>query len=296
MSPRTLLLRAAFLDDRDALEAWNAWQAGTSLDAVDDECFALLPLIHKRLEVLRPDDPHLGRLKGVRRRVWLENQIVLRDSARLVQRLQTAGIETLMLGGLPLVTRYYGDAGLRSIRQIEILVPRGDEVRAAEIVSPAPGNLTLLRRALFLGCPKKIEDAWWAEATPVRIQEAASRTLAPADQLVQTLVSGMWWRHQPRGLWMADALVILADARLDNARVIAMAEGLKVTLFVHRALTRIGKALGRPVAPELVEALGRSPISSVDRLELGYVSRPRWQRPLLSWFVAPSRRFYRSHS
>ncbi len=296
MSSAGLLLRGAFLDGSAALAAWDAWHASTSLDTVDPECYAMLPLLHRKLELLSADHAELGRLKGVRRRIWLENQLVLREAGELLHRLENAGIDTLLLGGLAQVTGYYRDSGLRPIRQTEILVRRRDAARAAEILALTPSRIVWRRRALFLGCPRRIEDAWWAAAMPVRVQEAEARVLAPADQLLHTLVTGMRRNPAPAGWWMADALVILADSRVDAVRVVEHAAELRVTLFVRRALEQLGAVLGRPVAPDLLDAMSHSPVSYADRLEYEYVSRPRRQRPLLSWLVAPPRRFHRSHS
>ena len=120
--------------------------------------------------------------------------------------------------------------------------------------------------------------------------------LAPEDQLLHTLVSAMRWGQSPPGWWMSDALVILSDSGVDTARLTELAAGLRVTLFVRRALERLGSALGQPVAPDLLEELNSASVSRADQLEFDYVCRPRWQRPLLSWLIAPPRRFYRSHS
>jgi putative nucleotidyltransferase-like protein len=296
MSTAGLLLRGAFLEGSAALDAWDAWHAGTSLDAVDPECYAMLPLLHRKLEALGADHAELGRLKGVRRRTWLENQMVLREAAQQLQCLRDAGIDTLLLGGLALVTGYYHDPGLRRLREIEILVRRKDAARAAGLLAQAPPRVMLRRRALFLGCPQRIEEAWWAAAVPVRVLEVESRVLAPADQLLHTLVGGMRWNHSPPGWWMADSLVVLGDSRIDAGRIVDFATRLRVTLFLCHALEQLDGVLGRPAAPELLDALRRSPMSFADRLEYQYVSRPRRQRPLLSWLVAPSRRFRRSHS
>lgn len=293
MSSAALLLRGAFLEGSAALDAWDAWHATTGLDAVDPESYAMLPLLHRKLELLAADHAELGRLKGVRRRIWLGNQLVLREAGELLQRLEAAGIDTLLLGDLALVTGYYRDPGLRSIRLSEVLVRRRDAERAAEVLALARSRVLLRRRPFFLGCPRRVEEAWWAAATPVRLQDTRTRVPAPADQLVHTLLNGMRWSRAPAGWWMADALVILGDSLVDGARVVELAAGLKVTLFLRRALEQLGSVLGQPVGGDLLDALSGMPVSSADRLEYEYISRPRRTRPLGSWLVGPPRHLFR---
>src|SRR6185295_9546701 len=143
-----LLLRAAFLDRADALAAWGAWQSEASLDEVDAECFAVLPLMHQRLEVFGVDDSALGRLKEIRDTVWNQNQMVLREATEALKDLNAAGIDSLLLGGMALTVGHYRDAGLRPIRQIELLVPRADTQRAAGILALGSYRVVLRQSAV----------------------------------------------------------------------------------------------------------------------------------------------------
>jgi hypothetical protein len=95
---------------------------------------------------------------------------------------------------------------------------------------------------------------------------------------------------------MADALIILSETGVDPARVAELAGRLRVTLFARRALERLGTVLGQPPFPDLLDQLSGTSISWADQQEYDYVCRPGWRRPLLSWLIAPPRRFYRSHS
>ncbi|MES2176678.1 MAG: nucleotidyltransferase family protein [Gemmatimonadota bacterium] len=297
MSLARLLLRAIFLDGRESMDAWHAWQATTQLDDVDPECYALLPMLYRKLERVDPDHPDLGRLKGVRRRIWLENQLVLPQAAAALRRLHSEGIESLLLGELAMGTAYYPENGLRQIRQTDIAVPRGDARRTKALLSPMASTLRVHTSIMFLGCPREVEHLWWSEAAHVHIMDVPSRVLAPADQLVHTLVSaGSLWSSDPATWWMADALILLAESNVDINRVVDIARRLKVTAFLLDALERLRAALGCPVALNLIDALRTAPTSLADRLELGYSINSRWQRPLLSWFIAPPRRFYRSYT
>jgi hypothetical protein len=295
-SSAEMLLRGAFLEGDQALEAWDSWYERTGLDTVDPECFALLPLLHRKLEALGTDHAELGRLSEVRQRTWAQNQVVLREACEALRSLAEAGIDTLLLGALALVAGYYRDPGLCPIRQIEILVPRRDTQRASGVLALGAFRVALRQRALPLGCPRQIEQAWWEAATPVGIHEAETRVLAPGDQLLHTLVSAMLRSQTPPAWWMADALTILSDSPVDAGQVAGLATQLRVTLFALRALEQLDAALGQPVAPELLDQLRSAPVSRADRLEYEYVSRARGRRPLLSWLIAPPRRFLRSHS
>lgn len=295
-SSTDLLLRGAFLDGDAALTACNDWLSTNGLDSVDPDCFPLVPLLHRKLEALGAEHPELDRLEEARQQTWLQNQMVLREAAEALKSLDAAGIDALLLGGLALVTGYYRDPGLRPIRQIEILVRPRDAVRAAGVLALGSYRVALRRRAMFLGCPPRIERAWWEAALPVEVQEVEGRVLAPEEQLLHTLVTASQPDRSPAAWWMADALTVLSETGVDAARIAELAGRLRVTLFARRALERIGAVLGQPPSPEVLDQLSLTPISWADQQEYDYVCRPGWRRPLLSWLIAPPRRFYRSHS
>ena len=289
------LLQAAFLPGPVAVQAWEAWLSSVRLDDIDPESFGLLPLLHRNLTALGSQHPELGRLKGVRRRTWTENQLVLRDAAAMLSRLREARIDAILMEGLALVVAYYRDAGLRPVRRSEILVHREHREAAAALLALAPRTIVLLTPPLFLGCPQRIESSWWMSARPICVEEAPTRVLSPADQLFHTLLNGQRRSGAPQTWWMADALVILAQS-VDIERVTHLAEELRVTRFLRRALERLDSALGVAVAPELAGELSRLRISRADELEFQYVTRARWHRPMLSWPVGPFRRYRRSRS
>ncbi len=98
------LLDACLLSGKDALDAWHQWQAKVDLQRLDAGSYRLLPLLWRNLSRLGVDDPSMAVFKGVYRRTWYHNQMILAQAEELVATLCAAGIPTLALKGLPLTT------------------------------------------------------------------------------------------------------------------------------------------------------------------------------------------------
>ena len=167
------LLRAALLRGPAALAAWEAWSAQTDLDSLDAASFRLLPLLYVNLQaegaerakraaqgagvevrVLRQaqdaqdageaqdvqearDRQSLKKLKGIYRYHWSGNQVLFHDAAAVLDRLQAAGVQTLLLMGPALATLYYPNPGLRPVDEFDVLVPLSQAARAAEVLAEA---------------------------------------------------------------------------------------------------------------------------------------------------------------
>ena len=67
-----LLLRAALLPDEDGWAAWRSLRDRLDPDNVDSETYRLLPLLAFNLGRMGVSDSLLQRLRGIRRRTWLE--------------------------------------------------------------------------------------------------------------------------------------------------------------------------------------------------------------------------------
>jgi len=120
-----LMLRAALGDAETAMDAWHALRVRLDLDSLGPASQRLLPPLWRNLSRLGVQDPILGRCRGAYRYHWSRNQLLFRRGAVLLAELAASGIETLLLKGAALATRYYGDAGLRPMNDFDVAVPAG---------------------------------------------------------------------------------------------------------------------------------------------------------------------------
>ena len=71
------LLLVALGDPDSAAEAWKSLPASFSLDDLEPGSFELLPLVYRNVAQTDPADPLLPRLKGIYRRSWVKNNLLL---------------------------------------------------------------------------------------------------------------------------------------------------------------------------------------------------------------------------
>ncbi len=131
-----LLLRAALSSSSQTAQVWHQARA-FDLEALDSSTFELLPLLYRRLVAAGVEDPRLGRLKEVYRRVWYGNQLILRRTGRALEVLRAEGVDAMVLGGAAVGLLHYRDVGARSMSDTRIAV-RPTAVAHARALLHAP--------------------------------------------------------------------------------------------------------------------------------------------------------------
>ena len=127
---QTDLLRAALLRGPEGVQAWERWKTADRLGRLDAASARLLGQLWRNLQRNGVADPLLHELKQHYRRTWYANQLRLRDTGVVLAALLDRGIEPMLLKGAALVVGYYGDAGLRPMEDVDILV-RSEHAAAA---------------------------------------------------------------------------------------------------------------------------------------------------------------------
>jgi Uncharacterised nucleotidyltransferase len=222
------LLRAALLNDSQAVDAWRDFRAEHGgIDHLTGDAFALLPQLFCNLREVVPEDPALGVMGGLYRRTWYANQTLLHAAAQAVSALQAAGVRAMLVGNGALVALHPGSVGARGIGAIDLRVaPRHRGRALARLrrlgwVRRSPSSAadwlhSWHRVRLVRGTGEQLNlhlstDAWpGAVTTTVR----GVRMLAPSptDQLLLTCapLSGRWTPGPLR--WIPDAAVIIRSA------------------------------------------------------------------------------------
>ena len=239
------MLAACVADTGEAIAAWQQWCASNDLDAIDEQSLRLLPLAWHRLREVAPADRTLDIAKGVYRRAWYRNQLAFRTLAGVLDLLESARIDAMLLKGASLATRYYPTPATRPMADVDLLVPHRDAERAAslleragwspakrtpmrELVAYAHGvalargqdNLDLHWNALWPQRRADVDGPFWERAQRTTFEGRPAYVLDPTDELFHACMHGARrsqnaysWAPAPLVRWMVDAFMIARTAR-----------------------------------------------------------------------------------
>ncbi|HEY2989791.1 MAG TPA: nucleotidyltransferase family protein [Candidatus Binatia bacterium] len=298
-----LLLRAALLRGPDAVQAWNEWKSAVDIDRLDAGSYRLLPLLYKNLQQQGVQKPVLDKYKEVYRETWYKNRLLFRDMARLLGSFHDAGLPTLVLKGAPLVLLYYKDYGLRPMADFDVLVRTRDALRAFGLLKslgwkPPPRyreseipirhgtsfkngarrQFDLHWHAIQECCAIDADDDFWRSAAPLRIDDAPTSTLNPADHLLQVCAHGVRWNIVPTFRWVADAIAIMNEAKsqLDWDRLLAQTRKRRLMWPMKEALGYLRERFDAPIPAPVLEAVQKIPAARTERFE--YLCRSEYRR------------------
>lgn len=283
------LLRAALLAPHDAAAAWRAVRPQVDIDHLPGEPHRLLPLIARNLTAAGEDDPDLGRLKGVYQKTWYRNQTLVAAVAGLLPLLGEANIEVVVLRGLA-VLGHYGDAGLRQMRDADLLVAPEQRGAALDVLAdqgwqplpgdPRPHHPVTLRNGEGLLCtlhvtptknlvidpasPHRTAGVWDA-AGPAELGSAVVTVPNSADLVLLAVLDGARVGSWSTLRWIADAVVVLRrDGQFDWDLLIARAEQWRAALHLGGALSTL-EELGLAVPAWVTERLQTNPAPAGQR-------------------------------
>lgn len=234
----------------------------------------------------------MATLKGIHHRTWVQTQMHIQACCTVVAMLQAAGIDTLLLKGMPLAFNYYPSQGTRPMGDFDLLVPKaqlhavlplltqagwhpGDrpvealtetyqQIRHAQgFTNPKGEQLDLHWHVLVSALDSEIDRTFWEDSVPLEMEQVRSRALNPTDLLLHVCVHGMTWAPVPPIRWVVDAVMILrkSEAEVDWQRLISLAERSHTTLPLLTALKYLQGYTRGAVPEEVLETLARLPVS-----------------------------------
>lgn len=289
-----LLLAAALKDDGEARSAWHAVRPMLDLDRLEPGSFALTPMLYRRLEAWKLDDPLTSRLKGLYRHAWYSNQMLLADLQSIGTSLRTAGVDFLVGSGVLLIANVYPDPALRPTDRLDIVVRPADAVRAARVLQE------LGWRPLDAGPSDRRPSAWfgrggnrfaviraplfpesvriWEDAKAIQCDAGEYLALSKAHQLLWTCIGDdrhqLWGRVQ----WVVDVHALVNDggSHIDWQRVLADSAVLQSTLRLRDSLAYAASSTGVEYPQELLTSLDLAHVSRRERLghRLSRLERP----------------------
>ena len=298
-TPEQLLVLHAALDERDAaLAAWERWRERVEFDDVDHGSARLLPLVYRNLGPADLDPEVAGRLKGLYRHAWSNNQLIFKRAAEAIAVLEGAGIKTLVTKGASLTLLSYGDVGVRPMDDVDVLVPIERTADAIEVlraagwspdhddpaswtevhhslgfVGPSRGNVNLHWFALW----QPADDAeLWRASLPLELAGAATRAPCADDQLLLACVHGTPWSPLPPFRWIADAVTVVRASGddLDWERLVGEAERRRLTVATGAALAYLVEEFSIAVPAATLERLRAVPVSRHERAAFRAACKP----------------------
>jgi hypothetical protein len=299
-SEQKLLLRAALLQGEEAIDSWNQWKASADIEDLDVESYRLLPLLYRNLSAHSVTDLHMARLKGVYRRSWCENQVLLEKIADIIRSVQNADIKIILLKDTALNLHYYQDKGLRMIQNIEFLVHPADALetinllnnigwiakgKIPDVIAPFSYSLRFenksrqyfyLRWHLFADCfQEDAEKDFWDSAILTKLDDLSTYVLNPTEQLLYVCVYGGMSNFAFPISRLADAAILLNSyqAEIDWNRLVTLAQKYRLILPLQNLLTKLHEILNAPIPLSSLQQLQNIPISKFERNEYQLTSK-----------------------
>jgi hypothetical protein len=297
------LLRAALLRGPAAAAAWTRWKSLVDFDNIDSESYRLVPLLYCNLRDHGVSDPLLGRLRGIYRRTWYQNQLHMHAMASPLRALHVAGIPIMLLKGAALLLQYYRDYGMRPMQDFDVCVPEERATEAVEVLRAqgftvhdvpedvffgpvehpvrlpelelvdSTGHVLDLHWRLFSeSIARDVTPECWQAATELEALGTPTRALCPADQVLYVCVHGLvrgaagWETARVR--WVMDLVSILrisGDA-IEWRRLLRQAQRGGFIPPLREALTYLRRTLDAPVPDDVLQELRTMPVPMVDRV------------------------------
>lgn len=310
-----LLLRAALMEGKYALDAWNEWKSSVEIENIDYGSLRMLPLLYRNLQTIGINDPLMSKFKGVYLRTWYENQILFHKMSVLLRSFHDAGIVTMILKGAALVLLHYKDYGLRPMSHIDVLVRIKDALQAVNLLS----NMEMKAQEAFTESTISVahahvfkdaagqefdlhwylmqeyryphaDDDFWDGAVSVKVNDVFTYALNPADLLLHICVYGAKWDQVPSFRWVADAMTIINSSQneIDWNRLLIQAKTRRLIIPLRKTLDYLRDLLDAPIPNDVLQSIQNTATSKLERMEYRYKTQSYFQKPLgklpIKWF------------
>lgn len=304
------ILRATLQLGPNARDQAIEWLPQADIDGMGFDSLRLMPQLYDRLRTEAISHPLLPRLKGLKRRAWLKNQLLLHRASDAVRILQQAGIEVIVIKGMALIIGYYHDYSLRPMNDVDLLVPYQKARTACQILAEygwkneyedsenphlieqafrylhATHLTDSLKRDLDLHwnllehrLGPAVDEDFWTACGEASLGVQKTRILHPADQILHICVHGT---GSPPIRWVPDVLAVIRhEPDLDWNRLLSQARKRGLTGMIGGALGQIQRDFPDQVPTEVVAELLGSHLSFFERYEYWQLREPG--TPLFGW-------------
>ncbi len=256
------LLKAALWEPSRALLHWHAFKAKVPFDDIDYGSSRLLPLVYKNLVAVAPDDPFMGRMKGIYRLTWAQNQRNLNQLTSVQKLFEENNIVLLLLKGGALTLSCYQDYGLRGMGDLDILIPPEKAELAISLLQSVGWKAQKHFNKIYIPihhanafthnesgiemdlhwhligqrCDKELGKLFWEHTPETKLGTTHCKTLQATDHLFHTLVHGTAWNTVAPIRWIADAYWLINHNEIDWDRLSKVSQKLQMVLPIRDTL------------------------------------------------------------
>ena len=293
LSPDERALLVAATQSRDAARAaWEEWRGSSRLETAGPRSQALFGQLYANV-VGDLEGPETSLLRGVYKRTWYANQVLLGRMQALASCLRREGVSPLVLNDAALALGYYADLGHRPIDCLDLLVPAaawdrslaaaaGDGWRLdddasfgsptalsiATFTSRREGSLRIWSN-LFAAQPRHDTEArLWREARSLELNGHTFHVLGAGEQLLCTSAEAFRHHEVPLARY-ADAWLVARTitSEHDWARVVWKAQRYEHVLPLRNMLRFLERNVSLALPAWLLPELRRLAISHGELLQ-----------------------------
>jgi len=140
---------------------------------------------------------------------------------------------------------------------------------ADEFVDARQHKLDLHWSVLQECCGPGANDDFWKARVPVKVGDASTHVLCPADQLLHVCTHGARSNPLQPVNWVADAMMVLdsSGAELDWRRLREQTAKRRLAVPMREALWYLRTGLGAAIPSDVLQNIERLPTSRTERLE-----------------------------
>ena len=194
-----LLLQACVLQGEVAIEAWQKWKESVDIETLDSASNTILCQLYHNLSANQVEDWHMARLKGIYKRTWYNNQLLLRKLQTVLKAFGEANIETIVNGDVAIIWGYCDDYGQLSINDFNLLVHPSNGKKAIKILNQLGWS--------------QVEDSSWV------INEGdLSLSLEDKSKTILSLQGRIFWiipqEYTDKQLWENAVLCSIGDKQV----------------------------------------------------------------------------------
>ena len=280
-----LLAKAALAPTDVAVPAWLEWRATYDIDTTPWNEVRMLGAVAARIDELEPHSPIRPRVLGIRKFLWVQSQICLKNCESGLTALAQSGVPMMLMKGAARTARDPLSVQERLIRDIDVLVPIPQQSQAFDALQQAgwsiartpwqpqmhalgplsshhawsfskgASEIDLHHVSNHLNRLRGDDDGFWKRAIPTVWQGKSVCIPSAADALLIALIHGVRWSQDRSADWTVDACALLDEGPLDWSVFLQEVRARQIQAHAYTGLAYLQDALIKSIPTEVMASL-----------------------------------------